>query len=149
MPTYVYACKCGTEFERILPVSEYKTPQWCHCGEQGERVISRPLQVSVQRECRYDSPIDGRPITSWRQRQEDLARNGCQEYDPEMKTDYNRRLAREDAELDRKIEATVEAEIEKMPARKKEILAKEIDAGLAPTPERGSVPMASITPIAH
>lgn len=149
MPTYEYRCECGNEFERILPVSEYKAPQWCHCGLQGERVISRPLQVSVQRECRYDSPIDGRPITSWKQRADDLARNGCQEYDPEMKTDYNRRIAREDADLDKKIEATVEAEIERMPSVKKEALAKAIDMGATPTPERGSAPMASITPIAH
>lgn len=149
MPTYEYECQCGNAFERVLPVSAYQTPQWCHCGLQGRRVISRPMLVSVKQDICYDSPIDGRPITSWKQRQEDLARNGCQEYDPEMKTDYHRRIAREDAELDRKIEETVEAEIERMPSRKKEALANEIDAGATPTPERGSVPMASVTPIAH
>lgn len=33
----------------------------------------------------YNSPIDGRPITSRSHRREDLRRNGCVEYDPSMK----------------------------------------------------------------
>lgn len=145
---YEYSCQCGNEFERILPAAEYKTPQWCHCGLQGERVISRPMLVTVKRDICYDSPIDGRPITSWKQRQEDLARNGCQEYDPEMRKDTDRRLAREDAELDAKIEQTVEAEIEKMPSRKKEALANELLGGASASPERISAPAKSIlTPI--
>lgn len=32
----------------------------------------------------YPSPIDGRPITSRQARKDDLARNGCVEYEPSL-----------------------------------------------------------------
>ena len=34
MPTYAYKCeKCGEEFEKLLPISQYKEPQSCtNCG---------------------------------------------------------------------------------------------------------------------
>jgi len=147
MPTYEYECACGNTFERILPAREYKAEQWCHCGLQGRKIISRPMLVSVKQDVCYDSPIDGRPITSWAQRREDLARNGCQEYDPMMRQDYDRRLKREDAELDSKIEATVEEEIQKMPSRKKELLAQAIDSGASPTPERSTAALSTVTRI--
>lgn len=141
MPLYEYRCSNGHEFERSLPVAEYKAPQTCECGARGERVISTPTIGYVQRECRYDSPIDGRPITSWRQRQDDLARHGCREYDPGMKQDYHRRIEREQTALEKKFDATVEAEIERMPSRKRERLQSELDSGAAATPSRGSVPL--------
>jgi hypothetical protein len=140
---YEYICSNGHEFERSLPVAEYRTPQFCECGRKGKRVISAPMLAVVQRECRYDSPIDGRPITSWAQRKEDLARNGCQEYDPGMKQDYHRRIEREDRDIDKKLDATVEAEIEKMPARKREKLMSELDSGATAVPERRSVPIST------
>lgn len=141
MPTYEYVCSNGHEFERSLPVAQYQDPQTCECGRTGKRVISAPLLAVVQRECRYDSPIDGRPITSWRAREEDLKRHGCQEYDPAMRQDYHRRLEREDAQLEKSIESTVEAEIERMPARKRERLQNELNAGAHAAPVRGAAPL--------
>lgn len=149
MPTYQYECVCGNEFEKILPVDQYLDPQWCHCGKRANKILSVPLMVSAQKECRYTSPIDDRPITSWRQRRDDLARNGCQEYDPEMKKDYHRRIERENAALERKLESTVEAEIESMGARKREKLQAELDAGATATPERGTSNGSLIAPISH
>lgn len=148
MPTYAYECACGRSFDRVLPVSRYNEPQTCDCGLSARKVIT-PTWGYVQRECRYDSPIDGRPITSWRQRADDLARNGCQEYDPGMKQDYHRRMERDDAALEKKLEATVEAQIETMGARKRERLQAELDSGATATPERGLTNIAttrSITP---
>jgi putative FmdB family regulatory protein len=143
MPMYEYACERGHHFERFLKVADYQTPQTCDCGTAGRRVLSLPI-VFAQRECVYDSPVDGRPITSWKQRREDLARNGCQEYDPEMKKDYHRRLEREDRELESKIEATVEAEIERMPGHKREALQNELNGGAQATPERSTVPISTV-----
>lgn len=144
---YEYICSNGHEFERSLPVAEYKTPQICECGRKGKRVISAPMLAVVQRECVYDSPIDGRPITSWAQRREDLARHGCQEYDPGMRQDYQRRIEREDREMDQKLDATVEAVIDQMPSHKKERLVKELAAGATAVPERGTVPKATLRSI--
>ena len=42
MPTYTYRCtECESEFDRVLPLSEYDHPQTCSCGcEDTKRVIS-------------------------------------------------------------------------------------------------------------
>lgn len=130
MPTYEYLCAhCEAEFERVLPVAEYQVPQLCECGRKAKRVISAPMLAFAQRECVYDSPVDGRPITSWAQRRDDLARHGCQEYDPGMKQDYHRRLEREQNELERRVDATVEAAVDKMSVRKREALQNDLDRG--------------------
>jgi putative FmdB family regulatory protein len=136
---YQYRCKHGHDFERVLPVADYRTPQTCECGAEGRRIISVPRLVTVQPECNYDSPIDGKPITSWKQRQEDLARSGCRPYDPEMKTDAERFRKRQDQELDKAIEQTVEAQIETMPGKKREQLDRELTSGADINIERRSV----------
>ena len=118
MPTYEYSCKEGHIFERAIPVSDYQSKQTCDCGAEGRRIISIPRLVSVQRECNYDSPIDGRPITSRKQRLEDLARNNCREYDPGMRQDADRFRKQSDAALDRAVDKTVDAAIEAMPVKK-------------------------------
>lgn len=133
----------------MLPVAEYRTPQLCGCGKKAKRVISAPMLAFAQRECVYDSPIDGRPITSWAQRKEDLARNGCEEYDPGIKQDYHRRLEREQNTLERQLDDTIEAEIDKMPTRKREKLQNELDAGATAVPERGTVPISTVRAIAR
>lgn len=143
MPTYEYQCLMGHHFERVLPVAEYKTPQTCECGADSVKLVSLPLAGYVQRECRYDSPIDGRPITSWAQRKDDLARHGCQEYDPGMKDDYDRRVKRSEEAMEKSVEATIEAEIDRMPARKKEQLHSELNAGANATIERGLAPIST------
>lgn len=125
MPLYEFGCpQCGV-FERYLPVSEYDSPQTCKCGEVAQRQISKPY-VFVKSDCHYQSPIDGRLITSYAQRKEDLARSGCVEYDPGVKQDYQRRIEREDKELDKAVDETIEAAIEKMPSRKLEKLDNEL-----------------------
>ena len=90
MPTYEYVCPEGHRFERVLKVAECRDPQLCECGVYGERVISAPM-VFVSPEIRYESPIDGKVITTRQQRQDDLARNNCIPYDPGMKQDADRR----------------------------------------------------------
>lgn len=43
MSVYEYHCEdCGAQFERRLPMSEYKTPQPCECGALAQRVLSLP-----------------------------------------------------------------------------------------------------------
>lgn len=97
--------------------------------DRGERLMPIP-NFFVQRDICYDSPIDGRPITSRQARIEDLARNGCTEYDPGMRQDYDRRVIEAEAKTEKAMEATVEAEISRMPAVKRERLQAELDGGL-------------------
>lgn len=134
MPTYEYHCTNDHYFERVLPVADYKTPQTCPCGAQGRRVISMPI-LKIPKDIRYDSPIDGRPITSEKARREDLARHNCRPYDPEQKKDYHRRIERDQQALDASIDDTIDREWGKMPTRKREQLAGELlngaDLGVA------------------
>lgn len=84
----------------------------------------------------YDSPIDGRHITSRAARQEDLARSGCIEYDPEMKKDAAARRAESESNLEKSVDDHVEREFAAMPIKKKETLFAEIQAGVTVEPVR-------------
>jgi hypothetical protein len=90
----------------------------------------------LRQDVSYTSPIDGRVISSMAQRKDDLARSGCIEYDPEMKTDYNRRIEREEKQLEAKMEESVNAQIANMPARKREQLNSELSSGVEIATER-------------
>lgn len=135
MPLYEYQCRHGHVFELHRPVSEHAEPAPCECGEAAQRIMS-PTIGYVQRECRYDSPIDGRPISSWAERREDLARNHCQEYDPEMKKDAARFREREQQKLEASVDASVEKAVMSMSGRQREKLGAELQGGADVAPTR-------------
>jgi hypothetical protein len=89
-------------------------------------MITAPLMVMAQTECRYDSPIDGTVITTWAQRRDDLDRNHCMPYDPEMKRDGETRLKDSDAALARHVDEHVERTIEKMDSHTRGTLYNEM-----------------------
>ena len=93
-------------------------------------------RLIVKQDIRYDSPVTGAPITSERARREDLARHNCIEYDPGMKQDAQRRVVEDERKLDKAVDATVEAEISRMPARKRERLEIELKGGSDVSVER-------------
>lgn len=97
-----------------MRLSQHRSTWNCPCGLVAQQVITAPVMITVVQDVCYDSPIDGKPITSWAAREEDLKRSNCRPYDPEMKTDYTNRLKQDDAALDRSIEAHAEAVTEKM-----------------------------------
>lgn len=140
MTTYGYRCPNGHDFDVICAVNDYTPRKQCpDCEALSDRYLTAPLLGFVRPDVCYDSPIDGRPITSWAQRRDDLARNGCQEYDPEMRKDAERHRRAQDDALDRAVEQTVEKEISTMPGAKRERLANELSAGLTADIERRSV----------
>lgn len=128
MPTYEFVCPEGHRFEKVLRVADYNVPQSCECGVYGERVISIPM-VFVSQDIRYESPIDGKVISSRQQRQDDLARSGCVPYDPEMKKDAERRRKEQDAKIEAAMDKTVEKAIHELPAVKREKLIAEVQGG--------------------
>lgn len=150
MPTYEWVCEKGHYFERTMSMREYDAKQQCECGAAGKRIISVAPFAKIQGECNYTSPIDDRPITSWAQRREDLARSGCRPYDPEMKTDAERHRKHEQDKLEKSIDETVERTFEAMPAKKKEKLANELLGGADAAPTRGTAVKPNIkTEIQH
>ena len=115
MPFYSYACSEGHRFEVFLTLAQHVGRQPCRgCILEATQVITAPAMVKVAQDVCYDSPIDGRPITSHQARQEDLKRNGCTAYDPGQKTDANNRVKADEAALDKQIEQYAESVTEKM-----------------------------------
>ena len=130
MPIYDHRCDNGHEFERHLRFDELVYDQICECGRPAIRLIRAPM-VFVQGDIRYDSPIDGKPITNKHARIEDLKRSGCIEYDPEMKKDHKRRIDEGERALDKSVDSLVDREIAAMPARKRENLMSELSRGVS------------------
>ena len=78
----------------------------------------------------YESPTTGHVITSEKARRNDLAASGCIEYDPEMKTDQARRIAEQDAKLDKDFDVSIDKAIESLSPDKKAKLEVEMASGL-------------------
>lgn len=126
MPTYTYSCPLSHRFEQFLPLAYFDTVLRCHCGMVAERIITAPILVVAQPECRYDSPVDGTPIDSWAKRREDLAKHGCSPYDPGQKTDYLNRIKESERQLDKSLDESTEEIFEKLPTKQRGILASEV-----------------------
>lgn len=75
MPTYVYQCECGERTERINRIADRHIYAPFHC-EQPMRIVPQAPMVSVQAEANYRCPATGEVITSRRQRQYVMQKNG-------------------------------------------------------------------------
>ena len=127
MPSYLYRCANQHQFERVTTVRNHESAVSCEeCDLVAQQVITAPAMVKVAPDLCYDSPIDGAPITSHAARTEDLKRNNCIPYDPEMKRDAARKTTERDEALYTSIEETVCTEVAKMPPKKKRQLVKEL-----------------------
>ena len=115
MPTYDVLCERQHRFDRVIPLAQFGESQYCDCGSLAVRQIGVPLLVRASEDVRYTSPVDGRVITSRDAHREDLKRNNCIPYDPEVRTDYARRKCESDAVLTARVSETVERTIEQMP----------------------------------
>jgi hypothetical protein len=127
VPLYEYLCWQGHLTLRFNSVANHSPIECCEtCGDMAQQIIGAPSAVKVAQDVCYDSPIDGKPVTSWAQREEDLKRNGCVPYDPGMKDDHLRRLEEQEAELDRKVDEHVERCITKMSTKQRGQLYSEL-----------------------
>lgn len=126
IPAYSYRCANKHETLKFLRVKDYEEAVDCgQCDLVAVRVFTAPM-VKVAVDVCYDSPIDKCPITSHAARREDMKRNGCIEYDPEMHKDVARRKQEADAAMDASIDETVHREVAKLPKAKKDQLIKEV-----------------------
>lgn len=128
MPLYDIKCsESGNVFERLIPLANFQEPIFCSCGAPATRVISTPL-FSVD-QTHYTCPITGRYIGSKREHRENLKQHDCRVLETgEKELNERRRLEAEEA-FDKKVEETVEREIDKMPSAKKEQLHNELVNG--------------------
>lgn len=108
------------------------------CKDKASKVFLKAPAGYVQPDICYDSPIDGRAITNKHARIEDLRRNECQEYDPGMKQDAERRRRDDEVALDKSVDASVDEFFATAGARKVEKLAEEMHAGASLEVNRAS-----------
>lgn len=137
MPLHDHRClACGEIEERFVPLDQLDAIQKHECGGAMERVFLRFPFATIQEDICYDSPIDGRPITSKQARLEDLARADCVPYEEGIRQDQERNKRESEERLERAVDQTVEKEIALMPARKREKLTAELEGGLTAAPTR-------------
>jgi hypothetical protein len=72
----------------------------------------------------YESPIDGKWVEGRAARREDLKRNRCIPYDPEMKKDAARNLEEIEKKADAKLHDAVARTYYSMPESKRRVLAR-------------------------
>lgn len=128
MPLHDFRCENDHTIEAQVPQgTDWITCQ--RCLEKAHKIFLTCPGMHVQMDIRYDSPIDGRPITNKQARIEDLKRNHCREYDPTEKDEVVRNKAQEERKLDRALDASVDATLASWSPRKKELLEQEVRAG--------------------
>ena len=129
MPLYDFKClKCEKKFERLLPLARYDEIQACEgCGFPAERQVTMAMVAPDYEE--YESPASGRMIRGRRERAEDFARTQTRPYELGEKEANMRAQAAEEAELDRQLEDTMDAELASMPTYQLEQLTNEVAAG--------------------
>jgi hypothetical protein len=137
MPMYDYQCRlCTTRVSafRVIALRD-EGPLCVPCDLPMARVLSAPW---VQGDYpAYNCPITGTLIRGKQAHKENLKRHGCRVLEAGEGEALKRRKARETADLDARIDATVESEIHKMPAGKREQLAAELQAGASAEIIRG------------
>lgn len=131
MPLYDYKCRCGqveTEYRRI---EARDFDKWCpRCGTGMKRILVTPPRVRGD-VAGYTCPVTGKWIEGRRAHEENLKRQGCRVLEAGEVEAAVRYREMEDLAFDRRIEETVEREIDAMPSVKKERLANELEAGAA------------------
>ena len=130
MPIYTYVCANGHQFDRFLKLKDYREPQTCDCGAASEKkIMPTMLNCDMKPWESYESPVSGRPITSYRERNKDMKDHGCVDYEPSMRKHVTKHMETEDTNLEKKMDDFVEKTIAEMPVRKREKLESELDSG--------------------
>ena len=131
MPIYRQRCPNGHEFDVFLKIKDYDIPQTCECGEKAKRIIvPTMINCDMQPWEYYESPASGKPITSYKQRKEDMEQHGCVDYEPSLKRDSKKNADKAETELFAKVDETVEREWENMDSSKREKLTNELESGM-------------------
>lgn len=131
MPTYDYKCPtCGRGREVLLRLAELDSAivHCLNCEGVMNRQISAPRIFADYPG--YSCPVTGKWIEGRRAHIENLARTGCRLLEPGEKEEHVSRKRREEAELEAKLDATIEQTIHEMPVQKREQLASELQAGV-------------------
>ena len=127
--------------EKVAPEDydrEYKKwLKWRLSVDRGE--TRSQIMAIVRPDVGYESPATGEIITSEKARINDLAKSGCVEYDPEMRTDYKNKIKADEKRLDKQLDDVVDKTFEQLPSKKRDALVSEIASGVDINIERLTV----------
>ena len=128
MPIYSYKCpKCGTTFDRYLKLADYQAPQTCQCGAVADKLVVAPfIQPDIPA---YNCPITGRRIEGRKEHERNLALHGCRVLEKGETERASRIRKEQDEALEDSIAETAAEIVAKMPPRKQEQLAVELEHG--------------------
>lgn len=123
MPIYEARCNtCGKVQDYYQTAANCLMTPEC-CGASMQKVILT-APVGYVQNISYQSPIDGRPITTKQARQDDLARNNCRPWEgleQERKVAEDRKRD-EEKKADKQLEEAVVSAWHSLPSEKQKIL---------------------------
>lgn len=128
MPMYDYRCGFCDAIQPVFKkISELDLPEACSCGAVMERIISAPMVRPDY--AGYACPITGKWIEGRRAHTENLKKHGCRLLEKGEREENERRRQEDDEKLEATLFNTFAEEVKRLPARKREILAGELEAG--------------------
>lgn len=128
MPLYTYKCsQCRKSLDRIVPLKEYDSLQYCDCGDLLQKIIT-PVAIRGDYPG-YSCPVTDKWIEGKTAHEENLKRQGCRVYEPGELAQFKRRKSDQEAAFDKSVDSTVSEFIEKLPSEKKHALEREMTAG--------------------
>lgn len=130
MPIYAYRCGgCGTSQDIFKRIAQLDEPEACErCGVPMTRQVAAPVVLGDYPG--YACPITGDWIEGRKAHIENLKKHGCRVYEPGETEQARTSADFAEKQLESSIESTVEEFIEKLPTRKREQLATELESGV-------------------
>lgn len=136
MPMYDWKCECGAVITVTRKVENYRDPVICDlCGKNAVRVISA-VQGFVKSDVAYTCPITGKPITTKKAHEENLARHGCRVYETGETENFKKKREAEETALENSIAETAVKFVEGLTSESREQLGRELESGLDVTVQR-------------
>lgn len=129
MPIYAYKCpSCVAAQDVLKRIKDLDLPEACgSCGAVMDRLVVAPAVRGDYPG--YNCPITGDWIEGRKAHAENLKKHGCRVYEPGETDQAKAAAAFAEKQLESSIESTVEEFIEKLPTRKREQLATELESG--------------------
>ena len=127
MPLYDFQCSNSHKFEKMVKLADFDTAQFCACGLEAKRLISKP-RFSIDM-TDYLCPITEKWIGSKSAHRENLAQQGCRVLEAGETASDQKQRERADERFEQTVEDTVEKQIDAMSSSKKEQLCNELVNG--------------------
>jgi len=118
VPTYTYRClECETEQDAFRRMADYMDCPTCECGGETKKIMN-VCQIgaySTKVMEPFESPASGKPITSEREKREDMKRTGCRPW--EGQEQERKEVERKKKYNDEKLDKAVTSELHKTAAK--------------------------------